>query len=109
MRVSVAGDVLGLAKPRGDWAEQFVAGHNWVAHPTEPVPWSHDVLTELGKQPAKKGVISALPTIESSYAVFSAKGINGFQEPDSAALVVTLAVLNAMESYLWRYIRGAGL
>ena len=54
-------------------------------------------------------MICSLPTIESSYAFFTAKGIPSWEHPDNAAVVVTVAVLNAMESYLWRFIRGAGL
>lgn len=108
--VSVAGDVLDTASPKAPFA-RLAEQMQWnkEAKPTEPVPWSRNVLQELGKAPAKKGLICPLPTIESSYAVFTSKGIAGFQESDSAALVVTVSVLNAMESYLWRFIRGAGL
>lgn len=58
---------------------------------------------------SNQGVITPLPTIESSYAVFTAKGLDSYTHPDNAALVVCIAWLNAMESILWRFIRGSGL
>ncbi|KAN0061466.1 hypothetical protein ACQY0O_006313 [Thecaphora frezii] len=108
LRVSVAGNVLGLAEPRSAWQKHFVRPE-WKAQPATAIPWAKDVLSELGRRPSQKGLITALPSIESSYAVFSAKGIEHYLHADNPALVVTIAVLNAMESYLWRYIRGAGL
>jgi len=51
----------------------------------------------------------SLPTIESSYVTHTTKGIEGFNHPDYPTLRVALEVLNATESYLWRYIRGSGL
>jgi hypothetical protein len=43
----------------------------------------------------------SLPTIESSYATHTTKGIQGFDHPEYAAVRVALEVLNATESYLW--------
>ncbi|KDN42524.1 hypothetical protein K437DRAFT_269392 [Tilletiaria anomala UBC 951] len=107
MRVSVAGDVLSLKAPRDSFRKNFVTG--WQPQDTLPVQWARNVLTPIGKMPFKKGLVCSLPTIESSYAYFTARGIEDYQHPDNAAVVVAVAVLNAMESYLWRFIRGAGL
>lgn len=46
----------------------------------------------------------SLPTIESSYATHTTKGISGFDNPEYPAIRVALEVLNATESYLWVYI-----
>lgn len=110
MLLSIAGDVLSLPQPKVPLQEMS----NWLdwrtpVEETEKVPLSRYVLTPLGMQPTKKGVITPLSTLESSFAVFSAKGISSFQDADYATLSVTISTLNAMESYLWRYIRGAGL
>lgn len=51
----------------------------------------------------------SLSTIESSYVTHTTKGISGFDHPEYPAFRVALEVLNATESYLWRYIRGSGL
>jgi Zn-dependent M16 (insulinase) family peptidase len=111
MLLSVAGDVISLQQPK-EALQSMAKKAGWSsdsAGETEKVPLSRDVLTTLGKQPCKKGVITPLSTLESSFAVFIAKGIDNFQGKDYAALAVTISALNAMESYLWRYIRGAGL
>ncbi|CAD6909796.1 unnamed protein product [Tilletia controversa] len=108
MRVAVCGDVLGLSEPRTAWKKQFCKA-DWVPKEPQRIQWSKDVLSDLGKQPARSGLICSLPTIESSYAVFTAKCMDSYDHPDYPALTATLAVLNAMESYLWRFIRGAGL
>lgn len=108
LRVSVAGDILALDKPKASWAQHFTRS-DWVAKDTLPVPWSKDMLTELGRSPSRKGLITALPTVESSYSYFTTKGISSYTHPDAPALITTITILNAMESYLWRYIRGAGL
>jgi len=50
-----------------------------------------------------------MPSIESSFAVHTARGFQGFGHQQHAALRVAMEVLNALESYLWRYIRGSGL
>jgi len=73
------------------------------------VPLASETLTELGKEPVTKAVVMGLPTIESSYVTHSTKSIKGFNHPDYPAFRVALEVLNATESYLWRYIRGSGL
>lgn len=53
--------------------------------------------------------IASLSSIEGSYAQVTARGIQGWDHADFAALEVTKAVMNALESYLWKYIRGSGL
>ncbi|PWY97140.1 hypothetical protein BCV70DRAFT_219707 [Testicularia cyperi] len=108
LRVSVAGDVLALPKPKTSWVNNF-SQSGWSPKPSLPIPWSKDMLTPLGRAPSRKGLIVALPTVESSYSYFTARGIPSYTHPDGPALITTITILNAMESYLWRYIRGAGL
>ncbi|KAK0536901.1 hypothetical protein OC835_000659 [Tilletia horrida] len=108
LRVSVIGDILQLSQPKTSFKQHFCKP-DWTPKEAERVQWSHDVLSPLGKQPSRSGLMCSLPTIESSYAIFSAKSIDRYDHPDLPAMTAALAVLNAMESYLWRYIRGAGL
>ncbi|KAK0569478.1 hypothetical protein OC861_000851 [Tilletia horrida] len=108
LRVSVAGDILALPRPKTVWVKNF-CDPSWTPKPPVPVRWSKDVLSPAGKTPSRSGLITSLSTIESSYAVFTAKYIDRYDHPSLPALTAALAVLNAMESYLWRYIRGAGL
>jgi len=108
MRLSVIGDILDLKQPKTALRQSFCSP-SWAPKQTLPVQWSRDVLSDLGRSPSRAGLLSSLPTIESSYAIFSASCIDRFDHSDLPPLVAALAVLNAMESYLWRYIRGAGL
>ncbi|KAG6820112.1 hypothetical protein H0H93_005259 [Arthromyces matolae] len=107
VRFSVTGNVLRLQKPRSTWGKYFLKTH--PAGDLSPVPTTADTLSEVGKNPAKKAIVMSLPTIESSYVTHATKSIQGFNHPDFAVMRVTLEVLNATESYLWRYIRGSGL
>ncbi|KAH9837131.1 Metalloenzyme, LuxS/M16 peptidase-like protein [Rhodofomes roseus] len=107
VRFSVAGDVLSIKQPREPWAKYFQP----LLQPSDllPVTLSKDTLSTVGKNPVKKAVVVSLPTIESSYTSHVTKGIQGFTHDERPAFVVAAEVLNATESYLWRYIRGSGL
>ncbi|KAG5342382.1 hypothetical protein C0989_002217 [Termitomyces sp. Mn162] len=107
VRFSVTGNVLGLEKPRSTWAKHFGKSHQAIE--LSPVPIASDTLSEVGKNPTKKAIVMSLPTIESSFVIHGTKGIQGFNHSDYPAIRVALEVLNATESYLWRYIRGSGL
>jgi hypothetical protein len=63
------------------------------------------ILTRFSPQVVVYGVSS----IESSFAFHVAKGPDSWTHEDQPALTVARAVLNAMEGYLWKFIRGAGL
>jgi hypothetical protein len=72
-----------------------------------------------------QAIIYSLPSIESSYASYVCKGararellspgqifpsrtgISRYDDPERPALIVAMSVMNALESFLWRYIRGA--
>ncbi|KAK7064154.1 Metalloenzyme, LuxS/M16 peptidase-like protein [Favolaschia claudopus] len=107
VRFSVTGNILSLRNPRSTWEKYFKS--SLPETPLLPVPLSCDTLSELGKEPVTKGVVMSLPTIESSYVTHSTKAIKGFNHPEYPAFRIALEVLNATESYLWRYIRGSGL
>ncbi|KAJ8494623.1 hypothetical protein ONZ51_g2236 [Trametes cubensis] len=96
VRISVNGDILSLKQPRSAWARHF-----GQALPT--------TLSAVGKNPVKRAVVVSLPTIESAFVTHTAKGVQGWAHPEYPAMRVAVEVLNATESYLWRYIRGSGL
>ncbi|EKM61160.1 uncharacterized protein PHACADRAFT_247588 [Phanerochaete carnosa HHB-10118-sp] len=106
-RFAVSGNILALAQPRTTWAKYF--NGSLKESPLDPVRRASYTLNEIGKNPAKKAVIVSLPTIESSFVSHYAKGIEGHAHPQYPALRVAGEILNATESYLWRYIRGSGL
>ncbi|KAJ2928846.1 hypothetical protein H1R20_g8241, partial [Candolleomyces eurysporus] len=104
-RFSVTGNVLAVDKPRSTWKKYFAL----PSVPLSPVPHASETLSELGKQLSRKATVMSLPTIESSFATHTTKGIQGFNDPKYPAARLAQEVLNATESYLWRYIRGSGL
>ncbi|KAL1708664.1 Metalloenzyme, LuxS/M16 peptidase-like protein [Schizophyllum commune] len=107
VRFSVTGNILALSKPRSTFEKHF--GTKLPSVELEPVTFTSDVLSDLGRNPAKKAIVMSLPTIESSFVTHTSKGIQGFGDAEYPAMRVALEVMNATESYLWRYIRGSGL
>ncbi|KIL70742.1 hypothetical protein M378DRAFT_6664 [Amanita muscaria Koide BX008] len=107
VRFSVTGNVLSLEKPRSTWQNYFKP--TLPEGPLSPVPLAAETLSDIGRNPAKKAIVMSLPTVESSFVTHTAKGIAGFSHPEYLVLRVAVEVLNATESYLWRYIRGSGL
>ncbi len=43
----------------------------------------------------------SLPTIENSFTIHTTKGIQGFDHAEYPVIRLALAILNAMEGYLW--------
>ncbi|BGP52658.1 hypothetical protein JCM8202_004813 [Rhodotorula sphaerocarpa] len=109
MRVQVRGDILSLSNPSSAWLQNFEPTQPFPREQLAPVRLSREVMGPLGQQPAKKAVIYGISSIESCFAYHVAKGPDSWTHPDQAALTVARAVLNAMESYLWKFLRGAGL
>ncbi|KDR85083.1 hypothetical protein GALMADRAFT_233694 [Galerina marginata CBS 339.88] len=107
IRFSVTGNVLSLKEPRSIWGKHFSSVIPSV--PLSPVPLASETLSDVGRNLSRKAIVMSLPTIESSFVTHTAKGIQGFDHPEYPAIRVALEVLNATESYLWRYIRGSGL
>ncbi|KAF9650047.1 hypothetical protein BDM02DRAFT_3185737 [Thelephora ganbajun] len=106
IRFSVTGNILGIQNPKQPWRKHF---GNLNQTTLQPVPFSDKTLSALGKEPANKALVVSLSTIESSFVYHTSRGVQGFNHPDLPALRITLSVMNATESYLWRYIRGSGL
>ncbi|WWD18715.1 hypothetical protein CI109_103169 [Kwoniella shandongensis] len=107
LRVSVMGDIMSLEKPRSSFAKSFLPIEK--AKPLASLSTSRETLTPLGHNPSKKCIVVPMPAIEGSYSCHFAKGPAGFNHPDLPAVRLAAAVLNALESYLWKSIRGSGL
>ncbi|KAL7420500.1 hypothetical protein Q5752_004450 [Cryptotrichosporon argae] len=107
IRVNVSGDILSLPEPKATLARSFISFKE--AAPLAPLTRGKDMLTELGKNPSKQLTLVPMAAIEGSYSVHYARGPLGWNHEDVPALRLATAVLNAMEAYLWKSIRGAGL
>ncbi|KAH9818516.1 zinc metalloprotease [Melampsora americana] len=106
MRLSVAGDMRNLQNPKRSWAEHF---QKIPSSKLKKPLYNHNVLSADGLEPSGKAIVMSMPSIESSFAYHVAKGPQGFDHTDRPALAVAISVLNAMEGYLWKAIRGRGL
>jgi len=106
LRISVAGNVLGLHEPRSAWTTNY---ESVPLSTLSPVPWQHQHLSEIGKEPATKAIVLSLPTVESSFAVHVTRMFRGWDHRDSAIIKLACEVLEGSESFLWKYIRGSGL
>ncbi|KAF9015263.1 Metalloenzyme, LuxS/M16 peptidase-like protein [Cyathus striatus] len=107
IRFSVTGNIMKLEKPRSTWGRYFTS----VLPKGElsSIPLASETLSAVGSHTARKAIVMSLPTIESSFVTHSTNSICGFDHPEYPVVRVALEVLNATESYLWRYIRGSGL
>lgn len=50
-----------------------------------------------------------MPTIDSSFAYATARGLDSYDHPKLPALLVAIAYMNAVEGPLWVAVRGKGL
>ncbi|GAA5981276.1 hypothetical protein JCM10908_004049 [Rhodotorula pacifica] len=109
IRAQVKGDILSLKNPNSAWVEFYEGLEPFPKEELAPITLSKQMMGPLGRQPAKKAIVYGISSIESCFAYHVAKGPDSWTHPDQAALTVARAVLNAMESYLWKFLRGAGL
>ncbi|MBW0485783.1 hypothetical protein O181_025498 [Austropuccinia psidii MF-1] len=106
MRISVSGNIRDLEEPKTTWLKNFQV---LQPAPLQKPLMGHSVLGPEGIKPSGKAIVMSMTSIESSYACHFARGPQGLDHPDYAALSVAISVLNAMEGYLWKGIRGSGL
>ncbi|PGH07704.1 hypothetical protein GX51_01713 [Blastomyces parvus] len=106
-RIFVIADMEKLHKPSSAW-ELFVRRLD-ATQPLNPIIQLRDRLTDAAKNPGTIAHIVPMTTIDSSFLLTSAKGLDSYNHPKLPALLVTLAYMNAVEGPLWVAIRGTGL
>ncbi|KAI9660873.1 MAG: hypothetical protein M1829_006438 [Trizodia sp. TS-e1964] len=62
-----------------------------------------------GLKPGKQAFIVPMATIDSSFSLHTARGIDSHADPQLPAIMVAVAYLDAVEGPLWRAVRGTGL
>lgn len=107
IRVLVIGDLEKIAKPVSAW-KPFVAQ---LGSPValQPITGRRELLSETGKNLGGKSYIVPMPTVDSSFAYASARGLDSYDDPKLPALLVAIAYMNAVEGPLWVAVRGQGL
>ncbi|KAF4308857.1 Peptidase M16 [Botryosphaeria dothidea] len=107
MRALVVTDVSRLANPVSAW-KTFVADLD-TTQALAPLDSRKDALSDAARNPGKLSYIIPMSTIDSSYALFTARGPDSYQHPSLPALMVALSYLEAVEGPLWVAVRGTGL
>ena len=107
IRVLVTGNVEKMKHPVASWST-FTEGQD-QSKPLAKLDSRLDRLTKAGREPGNSSYVVPMATIDSSYALAVAKGLDTIQDPRLPALLVTVAYLDAVEGPLWTAVRGAGL
>lgn len=107
MRFLVTANLKTLAEPLSTWdtlSKAFKSEETMV-----PIPKPVSLLNEEGRKPGSVGaIIIPMTTLDSSYSVSTAPGLDSFTDPRIPALMVAIGYLEAPEGPLWNAVRGAG-
>jgi Zn-dependent M16 (insulinase) family peptidase len=106
-RILVVADLEKLPKPVSTWTP-FLEGMD-TSVSLSPIVKLGERLSDAGKNPGKLAYVIPMPTIDSSFANSSAKGLDSYDHPQLPALMVAMAYMNAVEGPLWVAVRGTGL
>jgi len=107
MRVYVAADIPKLPKPVSTWEELTSALDTKQA--LHPLDSRKAVLSDKALRPGNAAYIVPMATIDSSFGMLTARGVEGFDNARLPALMVAIAYLDAVEGPLWVAVRGTGL
>ncbi|BGO99155.1 hypothetical protein NBRC10513v2_000259 [Rhodotorula toruloides] len=108
MRMHVSGDVMSLPKPTSPWARYFQRLQPFPEKQLAHLLRSRDLLTDVGKHPARKAVFYTIPSSESTYLVTRC-ACPDWSAPDYQGLSVAAAALGTANGLLWNAVRGNGL
>lgn len=75
----------------------------------KPITKRRDLLSDAGKNIGGKSYIVPMPTVDSSFAYATARGLDSYDHPKLPAAMVAIAYMNAVEGPLWVAVRGTGL
>ncbi|KAL5342608.1 Metalloenzyme, LuxS/M16 peptidase-like protein [Aspergillus crustosus] len=107
IRVLVIADLEKLSHPVSSW-EPFVERLG-TSDNLNPIPSRRALLNPAGQKPGGEAYIVPMPTIDSSFAYATARGLDSYNDPKLPALLVAITYMNAVEGPLWVAVRGKGL
>lgn len=107
IRVLVIADLEKLANPVTSW-KSFAEQLGTPAAP-KPITARRQLLSEIGQNIGGQSYVVPMPTIDSSFAYASARGLDSYDDPRLPPLLVAIAYMNAVEGPLWVAVRGKGL
>jgi len=107
LRTLVIADLTKLPRPVSAWST-LTASLDTSA-PLAPLDSRKDALSDAARHPGSLAYIVPMPTIDSSFALFTTRGPDSYQHPQLPALMVAIAYLDAVEGPMWVGVRGTGL
>ncbi|KKK20693.1 putative zinc metalloprotease, partial [Aspergillus rambellii] len=107
IRILVVADLEKLASPVSNW-KPFVERLG-AAESLTPITVRRALLSEAGQKLGGEAYVVPMPTIDSSFAYATARGLDSYDDPKLPALLVAIAYMNAVEGPLWVAVRGKGL
>lgn len=107
VRVVVFADIEKLPRPVSAW--KSFAERLGTSAELKPITKRRDLLSDAGKNIGGKSFIVPMPTVDSSFAYATARGLDSYDHPKLPAVMVAIAYMNAVEGPLWVAVRGEGL
>ena len=107
IRVLVIADLEKLPNPVSSWKP--FAERLGTPAPLKPITARRPLMSEAGQNLGGKSYLIPMPTVDSSFAYASARGLDSYDDPKLPALLVAIAYMNAVEGPLWVAVRGKGL
>ncbi|KAJ5666085.1 uncharacterized protein N7477_008533 [Penicillium maclennaniae] len=107
VRVVVFADLEKLTKPVSAWKP--FAERLGTSTDLKPITKRRDLLSGAGKNLGGKSFIVPMPTVDSSFAYATARGLDSYDDAKLPAAMVAIAYMNAVEGPLWVAVRGKGL
>ncbi|KAL4781190.1 Metalloenzyme, LuxS/M16 peptidase-like protein [Aspergillus varians] len=107
IRILVVADLEKLSHPVSTW-KSFV-DRLGATKPLKPITNRRALLSPAGQKLGGEAYVVPMPTIDSSFAYATARGLDSYDDPKLPALLVAIAYMNAVEGPLWVAVRGKGL
>ncbi|KAJ5968683.1 hypothetical protein N7501_004931 [Penicillium viridicatum] len=107
VRIIVIADLEKLQNPVSAWKP--FAETLGTSTELRPITDRRSRLSDAGKDIGGKSYIVPMPTVDSSFAYATARGLDSYDSPDLPALLVAISYMNAVEGPLWVAVRGTGL
>ena len=106
-RVLVVSNIERLPNPVSAW--QALVSPLDTTQPLRPLDSTKNVISEKGRNLGGNAYIVPIPAVDSSFALFTSKGVDSYWHPKLPALMVATSYLDAVEGPMWVAIRGDGL
>ena len=108
MHIAVNGDIESIPCPVSSW-DALIEGAPKEEGTLIPLDTQRRFLNDRGRNPGGLSHIVPMAATDSSYALFTAKGLASREDPRWPALLIAMEYLQVAEGVLWVAIRGQGL